>query len=310
MSVRSKVFINGISGLLGFNLAWQLRHKYLVSGTYFRNQISIPDVQCFPVSLKSPDVLDSIIRMQRPDYIISAIGMSDRKEVEEQPKVSDMINVAMPVSTAVLASRLKCKYLALSCAEVFDGEKGNYAEDGTDFTLTDSVGKQKITAYAYVRTQTLESTTLRIGCVLGVGHHYRKSFFDRIRASAAAGQPYEASKRKTRSYISTHSLIASVENILHGDFPQRHRLFHVGGANMAEFDLVRAWYQIIGAEKKLVTDLQDTKRDLSLDCKLMETQFPNWKAETKTSLLQNLLSGLTPGQGLQRWKKSLQSLGA
>lgn len=310
MGVRPKVFINGISGLLGFHLAWTLRHKYLVSGTYFRNQVSIPDVQTFPISLKSSDVLDAIIRMQGPDFIISAVGMSDRKEVEDQPKVSDVINVMMPVSTAILAGRLKCKFLNLSCAEVFDGDKGNYTEEDTDFTLGDSVGKQKITAHSYVRAQTLESTTLRIGRVLGVGHYYRASFFDRIRTSAAARQPYEASKRKTRSYVSTHSVVSAVENILLGEFPSRHRVFHVGGANMAEFDLVQSWYQLMGADKKLVTDLQDAKRDLSLDCKLMETQYPGWKAESKTELLKNLLTELTPAQGLRRWEKPLQSFEA
>jgi len=308
MGVRPKVFINGISGLLGFHLAWKLRHKYLVSGTYFRNPVTIPDVQTFPVSLAAPDVLDAIIRMQGPDFLISAVGMSDRKEVDEQPKVSDIVNVTMPVSTAVLAARLKCKFLNLSCAEVFDGDKGNYSEEDTDYTLGDSVGKQKITTYAYVRAQTLESTTLRIGRVLGVGHHYRQSFFDRIRGGAAARQPYEASKRKTRSYVSSHSVVSAVENILLGEFPARHRIFHVGGANLAEFNLVQDWYQLMGAEKKLVTDLQDTKRDLSLNCQLMETTYPGWKTESKSELMKNLLLALTPALGSRRWEKTLRTL--
>ncbi|MFY0080005.1 hypothetical protein ABTQ07_19875, partial [Acinetobacter baumannii] len=91
----------------------------------------------------TPDMLDAVIRTQTPDFIISAIGMSDRKEVDEQPKVSDMINVMIPVSTAVLAGRLKSKFINLGCSEMFDGEKGNYVEEDNDFTLNDSVGKQK-----------------------------------------------------------------------------------------------------------------------------------------------------------------------
>lgn len=309
MGIRPKVFINGISGLIGFHLAWRLREKFLVSGACFRNQISIPDVQTFPISMKGgPEILDAVIRTQQPDFIIGAIGMSDRKEVEEQPKVSDMINIVMPVSMAVLASRLRAKYIMMGCSEVFDGEKGNYVEEDNDFTLGDAVGKQKITAHAYIRAQTMESTVLRVGRVLGIGHAYHGSFFDRIRNCATEKKPYEASKRKTRSYISSASLSFAIEQILLGEFPHGHRTLHVGGANMTEFEMVQSWYKLMGREPKLVTDLQDSKRDLSLNCKLMETQFPNWKAETKGELFRNLLSSLGPAVDRKKWDKTLQLL--
>jgi dTDP-4-dehydrorhamnose reductase len=308
MGVRPKIFINGISGLLGFQIAWHLREKFLVAGTCFRNLVSIPGAQIYPVTLKSVEALEAIVRMQRPDFIIGAVGISDRKEVDEQPKVSDMVNIVMPVSMAILSSRLKAKYINLGCSEVFDGEKGNYVEEDTDFTLTDSVGKQKIAAYSYIRAQTLESTTLRIGRVLGPGHFYRPSFFDRIRTCAAAKKAYEASKVKSRSYVSTASLVRAVEQILLGEFPSRHRVFHVGGANMAEFELVRSWYELMGRDPKLVTELQDQKRDLSLKCALMEKQFPEWKAESKQELLTNLVAALSPAVGAKKWAKAIASL--
>jgi dTDP-4-dehydrorhamnose reductase len=308
MGARPKVFINGVSGLLGFHLAWHLRHKYLVSGACFRHAVQIPGVQAFPLTLKGMDVLEAVVRAQNPDFIIGAVGINDRKEVEEQPKVSDMVNIMMPVSLAVLAGRLKAKYVTLSCAEVFDGDKGMYKEDDNDFTLTDSVGKQKIAAHSYIRAQTLESTALRVGRVLGIGLPYRPSFFDRIRAGAAEKRPYEASRRKTRSYISVRSLALALERILEGEFPSRHRVLHVGGANMPEFELVRSWYQLMGADPKLVTELQDAKRDLSLDSTLLETQYPGWKRETKEGLLMNLLGDLTPAVGPKRWQKLVQAI--
>ena len=308
VSTKRKVFINGVSGLIGFHLAWRLRHNFLVTGTCFRNQVTIPGVQVFPVTLKSVEVLEAVVRVQRPDFVIGAIGMSDRKEVEEQPKVSDMVNVTIPVSLAVLASRLKVRYINLSCAEVFDGDKGNYVEEDTDFTLNDAVGKQKITTHSYIRAQTLESTTLRIGRVLGVGHPFRASFFDRIRTGATAKTPFEASKNKTRSYISAPSLALALEKIIQGEFPNRHRLFHVGGANISEFDLVQSWYRMIGADPKLISELHDTKRDLSLACQLMEKQYPGWKPETKAELFNNLLAMLSPAVGPKRWQRAIANL--
>ena len=219
-----------------------------------------------------------------------------------------MVNIMIPVSMAILAGRLKAKYISLGCSEVFDGNKGNYTEEDTDFTLADVVGKQKITAHSYIRAQTLESTTLRLGRVLGIGHPYRSSFFDRIRTMASAKKPYEASKRKKRSYISTNSVVTAVEQVLAAEIPSKHRTFHVGGANMTEHDLVRSWYQLMGSDPGLVSDLQDSPRDLSLDCKFMEAQFPKWKAEQKNDLLLNLLGELSPAVGNKKWQKPVQSL--
>ena len=136
------LFRSGISGLLGYSLALHLRKNFLVAGSCFQNQVYIPDVQVYPITLKSVDVLEAIVRTQHPDFIIGAVGINDPKDVEDQPKVSEMVNVMLPVSMAILSSRIKAKYIALSCAEVFDGEKGNYSEDDTAFTLNDSVGKQ------------------------------------------------------------------------------------------------------------------------------------------------------------------------
>ncbi len=304
--MRPKVLIIGVSGLLGYSLALHLRKKFLVAGVCFRNHVLIPDVQVFPLVYKSPEVLEMLVRIQQPDFIICAAGMNDRKEVLEHTKAADLINVLLPVSLSILASRLKAQYLYLSCAEVFEGGKGNYSEEDNDFTLSDAVGKQKITAHSYIRAQTLESTTLRIGRVLGIGQPYRMSFFDRIRFAASSKKPYEASKKKIRSYVSAGSVASAVENVLLGEFPAKHRVFHVGGANMPEHELVESWYRLMNADPKLVGVLEDLRRDLSLDCTLMKTQFPGWREETKSQLLMNMLSELTPASGAKKWQRTLQ----
>jgi dTDP-4-dehydrorhamnose reductase len=307
MALKPKVFIVGISGMIGYNLALRLRKNFLVSGACFRNQVWIPGAQVFPVTFKTAEVLEAIIRVQNPDFIIGAAGINDRKEVEEQQKVSDLINIMLPVNLSILASRIRAKYIYLGCSEVFDGHKGNYTEEDNEFTITDAVGKQKITAHSYIRAQTLESTVLRVGRVLGIGHPFRLSFFDRIRFFAAEKKPFEASKQKSRSYISVASLTRAVEQIMANEIPNRHRHFHVGGANITEHELLTSWYQLMGADPKLVSLLQDTKRDLSLNCALMQKTYPGWKQETKNELLLSLVEELMPGVGTKKWQKILQT---
>jgi|GEM_PF-6297028 len=308
MALKPKVFIIGISGLVGYALGLGLRKNFLVTGASFRNQVWIPGSQIFPVTLKSADVLEALIRVQNPDFIISAAGTGDRREVEAQPKVSDMVNIMLPVSSAILASRLRAKFLNVGCAEVFGGEKGMYTEDDTEFTLTDPVGKQKIAAHSYIRAQTLESTTLRFGRVIGVGHPFRRSFFDRFRATAAEKTTYDASRNKTRSYISCRSVVQAVEQVLMGESPPRHRTFHVGGANMTEHELISTWYKLMGADPRLVAVLQDSKHNLSLDSTTMQKNYPGWKAESKQELLLSMLEELTPAVGNHRWQKTVAGL--
>ena len=77
---------------------------------------------------------------------------------------------------------------------------------------------------------------------------------------------------------------------------------------MTEHELVSTWYELVGADPRLVGVLDDTKRDLSLVSTQMETTFPGWKAEDKRALFESLVKDLTPAVGTKRWQRTLQGL--
>jgi len=308
MALREKVFIVGISGLVGHALAMHLRRKYLVAGAYFRNQVGISGVQCYPVSVKNLDILDVLVRRQRPNHIICAAGLSDKKELFDQPKIANLVNVALPGQLAITASRMGARFIHIGCADVFDGESGGYAEDSNAVTLVDELGKQKLSAQTFIRAKTLESVTLRVGKVVSVGHPGRPTFFDKIRFAAAGSSPLDASKNKVHSFLSTSSLGAAVDAVMQADLAVKHYTFHVGGATMSELDFARGWFSLLEADQKLVRAVDtDFPRNISLDSALMENTFPDWKPETKNELYLKLLEGLTPAVGIKKWQKTLQS---
>jgi dTDP-4-dehydrorhamnose reductase len=210
----------------------------------------------------------------------------------------------------VLATKIKAKFVQLGCADVYEGAKGNYTEEDNAFTLDDEVGKQKITAASYIRAQTMESTILRLGCVMGIGHPYRLSAFDKLRIRATKGDPMVASKRHIRSYLSTRSFTIAMHALLSTPFPGKHRTFNVGGAGMSEYDFTKGWLRLMNKDSVAVkTPEDDWDRNITMNSGLMSKSFPAWKPETNQELYLNLLADLSPGAGTGKWEKTVKTLG-
>jgi dTDP-4-dehydrorhamnose reductase len=307
---KPKVFILGVSGLIGYHLARRLQPDFLVSGAYFGNRVDIPRAQLYPVNLKTLEVLETVVRVQNPDILINCMGVTDRKLLAEQPKLGDNINIVLPVSFALLATKMRAQFVQIGCADVFEGDTGNYSEEDTSFTLDDILGKQKITAATYIRAQTLESTTLRAGCVMGLGHPYRLSAFDRLRIKVTRKDQLIAAKKRVHSYISTRSLVNGIHAILSHPFPGKHRTFHLGGPALSEYDFVNGWINVLGQEGLKIKSPQDeSARNTSLNSALLARTFPEWQPETKAELYLNLLRDLAPGLGVQKWEKTARAPG-
>jgi dTDP-4-dehydrorhamnose reductase len=304
---KPKVFILGISSFLGYQLALKLRPNFLISGIYFKHQVNPPDAQVYPVNLKNIEIIETIVRIQAPDITINAIGLNDRKILLEQEKLGENLNTLIPVSFGVLANKIKAKHLHLSCADVYDGESGNYSEDSTEFTLNDPLGKQKITAESYIRSQTLESTTLRVGKVMGIGLPFRQNDFDLGRGTLEKKSPLSAAKNQTLSYLSTHSFTNAVEQILLNEIPARHRIFNLGGPTLTPYDFWNSWAKLLGFDDKYIK--QDTNADeknLTMKSDQFAKAYGNWKPETKEQLFLNILRELSPRLPPKKWQKILQ----
>ena len=305
---KPKVFILGISGFLGYHLALRLREKFLVAGACFSHHVTIPDVQTFSVDLSRPEFLEAVVRIQAPSFIINAMGISNRQYIADNPKVADNVNIMLPVSYAILANKMRAQFLHLSCAEVFEGSDGPHREDGYRFAMHDSFGKQKIAAETYIKAQTLESTILRVGRVLGLGNPYRINEFDRARATLAAKKTLLCSKGRTYSYLSVESFTQAVEQVLLSEFAGKHRLLHLGGANLPELAFYAGFAEMAFGNSQLIKANQDDHpANFGLVSDAFAKTYPAWKPETPGELYLNLLKALCPGVGIRKWQKTLRT---
>ncbi|RZA04083.1 MAG: NAD-dependent epimerase/dehydratase family protein [Proteobacteria bacterium] len=305
---KLKVFIIGISGFLGHHLALRLRDKFLVSGACFSHFINIHGCQTYGVDISRPEMLEALLRVQAPDIVINAIGISDRRTIADQGKTAESINILLPVSFAVLAYKMRAQFIHLSCAEVFEGNEGPYREEDYHFSMHDSFGKQKIQAESYIRAQTMESTILRVGRVIGAGNFYRMNEFDKVRARFAAKRETEFSKLRFYSYLSVFSFVSAVEALLLNPNVGKHRLFHLGGANLTEFDFYAGFAEMAYGHSKLVRPMAD---DGPMNFSLISDAFaranPEWQPETAGTLFLHVLEQLCPGVGAKKWQKTLRT---
>lgn len=303
---KPKVFIMGLSSLLGYHLAKQLRHKFTVVGCYFSNPVYLQDVHAYPISLKNDtEMLERLVAIQRADFAITTVGITDPTILLENPKLAENINVMLPLSFALMCSRNRTKHIFMNSADVFDGSSGNYDEGSKDFSVLSGYGKMKITAEAYIRAQTMEGTTIRAGRVLALGHPYRHGFLDELRARLSQGKAFAVDETKINSYLTPKSLANAMEKILESPFPgNKQRLFHVGGPTANELEISQVLSAALGLDPKyLKLAAQSTNTNLSLNSELMESTFA-WKQETKEQLIKNITHELKPG--LNRSSKSLR----
>lgn len=297
---KPRVFILGISGLLGNALAWRLRKDFDVTGAYFQHPIQIPDVQTYPINnpATATNLLESLVSILRPNFCIMATGVNDRKLCSENPKITENVNIYLPLSLAVMANKIKAKNIHLSCSDIFDGIVGNYKEkDVTSFSLED-YSKQKISAETFIKAQTMENTTLRLGRVVGLGSPFRYNYFDHIRKNLAAGKNITASPNKLRNFLSLSATCDAIETVLKNPIPSQHRIFHLGGPMMSELELMRLLCVNLGYDLKFIrtpNPKEDKKSNLTIDTSLFRSTYPTWKIETPEELVRSILMGLRPG---------------
>ena len=116
-----KLFITGISGLLGLNMALQLRDLHQISGGYFSHPVALDRAESIKLDLLSDDKIVPNLERFRPDLVIHAAGLTDVEACEADPELAHQLNVASAIHTARAAATVGAKLIHLSTDHLFDG---------------------------------------------------------------------------------------------------------------------------------------------------------------------------------------------
>jgi dTDP-4-dehydrorhamnose reductase len=139
------IFITGIAGMLGANLAYLLRMQYLVSGVDL-NPILIKDVNSYVFSAFDIEQIKKLFIFHQVDTLIHCAALVNVDECEICPDYADKINHQLTKDLTQLCASLNITMIFISTDAVFDGKAEElYRETDTPNPIS-IYGKTKLRA--------------------------------------------------------------------------------------------------------------------------------------------------------------------
>lgn len=127
--MRKKLLITGISGLLGNNLAYMFREKYDIAGWYNSHKVLIPGVNSFKVDITDEKSVKDFVSSYQPDIILHCASLTNIDYCQKNKEEAGKVNVEGTKNIVSACKNQDAKLVYISTDAVYDGIKGDYAED-------------------------------------------------------------------------------------------------------------------------------------------------------------------------------------
>lgn len=118
-----KLFVTGISGLLGLNIALQTRECFQVSGCYYTHPIILDGIRPLKLDVTSFGASQQALRKIRPDVIVHTAGLTNVEEGEANPVLAHRLNVRAAQHVGRIADTLGAQLVHISTDHLFDGTR-------------------------------------------------------------------------------------------------------------------------------------------------------------------------------------------
>ncbi|MDD3173216.1 MAG: NAD(P)-dependent oxidoreductase [Herbinix sp.] len=139
------IFITGIAGMLGSNIAYLLRDKYPVSGVDL-HEINIQKVNSYVFSAMDMEQIKQHLINNEVDTLIHCAALVNVDECEVNPEYANQINITLTQNLTQLCEELEIKLIFISTDAVFDGtDNFLYKESDTPNPIS-VYGKTKLEA--------------------------------------------------------------------------------------------------------------------------------------------------------------------
>ena len=145
-----KIFITGLAGMLGCNVAYELKNDYSLSGVdLFR--VNMDGVNSYDFDILDYKKMLGCLERVRPDIIIHTAAAVNVDKCEMEPDYAKKLNVKMTENVCKAAEEVDARVIYISTDAVFDGQsKHLYSE--TDFADPINIyGKTKLEGENIVR---------------------------------------------------------------------------------------------------------------------------------------------------------------
>lgn len=238
-----RLLLTGASGFLGWNICQVAGKRWEIYGTYLTHPLVIPGVNLFPVNLTDYQELKRLFQEIKPAAVIHAAAASQPNFCQNNPAVSQEINVTVSANIAGLCADGEIPCVFTSTDLVFNGLNPPYRE--TDPVCPVSIyGEQKVMAENAMLSRYPRTAICRMPLMFGNGGPVAQSFIQPMLAKLQAGEELSLFVDEFRTPVSgktaAEGLLLAVENRWQG-------VIHLGGRErVSRYDFFRLLVELWG----------------------------------------------------------------
>lgn len=147
-----KVYITGISGMLGANIAYTLKDKYEIYGTDLI-EIHMDKVKSERLNLSDSEAVEESIGKILPDIVVHTAAAVNVELCEKDPQYAEQLNYMVTKNLVHICEKKQIRFIYISTDAVFDGEQSElYKEEDlvnpvNVYGLTKLKGEQAVLDY-------------------------------------------------------------------------------------------------------------------------------------------------------------------
>ncbi|MFQ6026265.1 MAG: SDR family oxidoreductase [Dehalococcoidia bacterium] len=182
-----KLFITGVSGLLGSNMAQQLLELHEVAGCYHSHPFNLAGITSVEVDLSNPQGIAAALRQTQPDLVVNTVALTDVEACEADPELAYSINVTTARHVAAAAQQTGGRLIHLSTDHLSNGINPWQREEDTTCPLN-VYAKTKLESEKVVQSICPEALVIRTN-FYGWGNGVRISFSDWILGALNRSEP-------------------------------------------------------------------------------------------------------------------------
>jgi len=242
-----KLLITGSSGLLGSNIAFELKDKYNIHGLY--KTCHNPELECqVKLDLTVYDDIDRAIDNIKPDLVIHCAALTNIDTCESDYEFAYKTNA---VATKNLLKVLgpKTRFIHISTDALFDGRKGNYTESDPPSPLN-SYARTKLEGEKFVRKLSDNHIIVRTN-IFGWNRVKGLSFAEWVYDSLKKKEPINMFTDVMFSPLTTNTLSVLIDKMLPTDFTG---ILNLGSSDsLSKYDFGMRVAQLFGFDKSLIT---------------------------------------------------------
>lgn len=205
MGPRGKVFVLGVSSILGWSIARFAENAELFCNEHTR----IPEGASWRrLNLQNRDAVRAVIERERPSLVIHCAGICDVDKCRTSPEFAHEVNVlGMKNLIDFLPGDTRVVYL--SSDHVFSGDTGPYTESSPTDPIS-VYGETRVLAEQMLLERHPRGLVLRTGLWIGPSYNGRIGHLDWLRYRHGRGLPMTVIGDEFRSAVWADDAVARV----------------------------------------------------------------------------------------------------